>query len=80
VTAARQEIRAALRIDCGDGRETGPGTFTYRRPPRAKYECLRCRTEEGPVTGAAAVKDFVATIRARHAATCTARQTERKAA
>lgn len=78
--SARQEVRAALFIDCGDGRETGPGTFTYRKPPRARYECLRCRTTEGPVTGAEAVKAFVATIRQRHAATCTARHTERKAA
>lgn len=78
--SARQELRAALFIDCGDGRATGTGQFTYRKQPRAKYECLRCRTTEGPVTGAAAVKDFVANIRARHAATCAARQTERNAA
>lgn len=73
-------VLGALFIDCGDGRETGQGQFTYRRPPRARYECLLCQTSEGPVTGAEAVKRFVATIRAEHHDRCTPLHPERKAA
>jgi hypothetical protein len=39
---------------------------------RAKYECLLCRTVEGPVYGEDYVKPFVATIRNDHRARCTA--------
>ncbi|MGE9696697.1 hypothetical protein ACQKFA_23440 [Streptomyces sp. CH6] len=38
---------------------------------RAKYECLRCRTVEGPVYGTDAVTAFVADIRTAHLARCT---------
>ncbi|GGW15836.1 hypothetical protein GCM10018980_51310 [Streptomyces capoamus] len=59
-----------LFVDCGDGFENKngdrAGQITYRRAPRARYECLRCQTVEGPVSGAAAVKRFVATIRTIH--------------
>lgn len=69
-----QTVTAVLSIDCGDGRETGRGTFRYTRQPRAKYECLRCRSTEGPVTGPDAVRDFVARVRDVHRTKCTAPQ------
>lgn len=72
---ATQVITAALFIDCGQGREDKTtGQITYSRPPRARYECLRCHTTEGPVTGARAVQAFVARIRTSHRATCPALQ------
>lgn len=39
---------------------------------RAKYECVLCRTLEGPVYGQDKVKAFVASIRTDHRARCTA--------
>jgi hypothetical protein len=39
---------------------------------RARYECLLCRTTEGPVYGAEDVKGFVDTVRTGHRARCTA--------
>jgi hypothetical protein len=66
----QRAIAGALFIDCGDGFENKngdrAGQITYRRAPRARYECLRCHTVEGPVSGAAEVKRFVATIRDTH--------------
>ncbi|MCX4780088.1 hypothetical protein [Streptomyces sp. NBC_01264] len=37
---------------------------------RARYECLLCRTTEGPVFGEAAVIAFNASIRTDHHARC----------
>lgn len=38
---------------------------------RAKYECLACRTVEGPVYGVDNVTDFAKDIRTAHPARCT---------
>lgn len=38
---------------------------------RAKYECLLCRTVEGPVYGIDAVAAFAKDIRTAHPARCT---------
>lgn len=70
-------LDAALTVDLGEGFEIKngdrAGQIKYTRQPRAKYECLRCRTAEGPVTGAEAVKRFVATVRAAHVCNAPAR-------
>ncbi|WP_030798892.1 hypothetical protein [Streptomyces sp. NRRL S-337] len=60
-------ITGALYVDMGQQNHAG----RWVRPPRARYECLRCRTTEGPVSGAADVAQFVATIRAAHPTRCT---------
>ncbi|MFB7589330.1 hypothetical protein [Streptomyces sp. NPDC056169] len=57
-----QQVAGALFIDCGQQLKN----LTWVRPPRARYECLTCRTVEGPVVGAAAVTAFVQTIRTKH--------------
>jgi hypothetical protein len=58
VTAAPQQVTAALFIDMVNG--------------RARYECLLCGIPEGPVTGRRKVAEFVQTIRATHRAHCPA--------
>lgn len=73
-------VTAVLTIDGGQGyedRETG--AIRYSRPPRAKFECGLCTSLEGPVTGAAPVREFVANIRADHRASCTATTTQQGA-
>ncbi|WP_097922069.1 hypothetical protein [Streptomyces sp. wa1063] len=50
------------------GRQLKGGTWAEH--PKAKYECLACRTTEGPVVGAAAVTAFTQTIRITHPANC----------
>lgn len=66
----QRTVTGGLFVDFGDGFENRngdrAGQITYRRAPRARYECLRCNAVEGPVSGAAAVKRFVATIRTTH--------------
>jgi hypothetical protein len=66
----QRTVTGGLFIDCGDGFENKngdrAGQITYRRAPRARYECLRCHAVEGPVSGATEVKRFVATIRDTH--------------
>ncbi|MFI2761348.1 hypothetical protein ACH5A3_21140 [Streptomyces echinatus] len=66
----QRTVTGGLFVDCGDGYEIKQGDragqIKYRGTPRARYECLRCNTVEGPVSGAAAVKRFVATIRDQH--------------
>ena len=62
----RIEPAAVLFVDLGEQLRGG----TWIRQPRAKYECLLCQTREGPVTGPAAVRAFVETIRATHKTTC----------
>ncbi|MFI5755654.1 hypothetical protein [Streptomyces sp. NPDC051569] len=71
---ARQVLNAQLVVDCGEGRASGRGSFTYTRPPRARYDCHRCGTREGPVTGPDAVIRFVAEIRSAHRDRCTAQE------
>jgi len=65
-----QVVNDVLVIDCGEGRQAGPGSIRYTRQPAARFKCYRCRTATDPVTGAEAVKAFVRTIRADHRATC----------
>ncbi|SCK20351.1 hypothetical protein YUYDRAFT_02121 [Streptomyces sp. ScaeMP-e48] len=50
------------------GRQLKGGTWAEH--PKAKYECLLCRTTEGPVVGAAAVTAFNQTIRLTHPTNC----------
>lgn len=73
------EITGALFIDCGEGFEIKKGDragqIRWTRPPRARFECLRCRTTETPVVGKkesvpAAVARFVASIRTDHLTRC----------
>ncbi|MCP3817805.1 hypothetical protein NLX86_06545 [Streptomyces sp. A3M-1-3] len=64
----RVEVTGALFVDLGHQLKDG----TWARPPRARYECLRCHTREGPVTGAVQVAGFVATARTDHRANCPA--------
>jgi hypothetical protein len=63
-------IDAALFVDLGESYEikTGDraGQIRWTEQPRARFECLRCQTTEGPVTGPANVTRFVATIRGAH--------------
>lgn len=66
----QQQLYAALHINCGKAGRDG----RWITPPHACYQCLRCHTTEGPVTGEAAVRAFVTTIRETHRATCPAHQ------
>ncbi|MBT2508856.1 hypothetical protein J7I98_23805 [Streptomyces sp. ISL-98] len=70
MTALR--ITAALFVDLGRRTKTSADGGTWVQPPRARYECLLCRTTEGPVKGPIAVQEFVARIRTDHPANCTA--------
>lgn len=65
-----RQITAALTVDLGIPRKGG----SWARLPRAKYECLLCRTVEGPVHGADRVREFVARIRTDHPTYCTNNQ------
>jgi hypothetical protein len=73
-------VLGALFVDLGEGREIHhgdrAGQISYRRQPRARFECLRCHTTEGPVTGPHAVAAFVARIQTDHRATCPATTTQ----
>ncbi|GGZ28632.1 hypothetical protein GCM10010387_22620 [Streptomyces inusitatus] len=62
-------VAAALFVDLGESRGD-----QWIRQPRARYECLRCRTAEGPVHGQAAVANFTRSIKAEHHSRCTAIQ------
>jgi hypothetical protein len=85
-------VISALYVDLGEGREikTGDraGQIRWTRPPRARFECLLCGTEEVPAIGPkepvpAAVAQFVATIRSTHQTRCNPQHTtttERQAA
>ena len=71
----RQEVTAALFVDLGEGREDKKtGLIRWSKQPRAKYECVRCQTTEGPVHGPDRVREFVARIRTDHPTYCTANQ------
>ncbi|MFF2525930.1 hypothetical protein [Streptomyces liangshanensis] len=65
-------ITGALFVDSGlvPDPNAEDGRLRRVRPPRAKYECLRCRTVEGPVHGADEVKRFAALIKDAHRANC----------
>lgn len=75
----RQLVAAALFIDCGDGYEIkqgdNAGEIKYRRPPRARFECVRCSYASPTATGPAAVKRFIATEPTNHRAICPANHT-----
>jgi hypothetical protein len=58
-----QQVAAALYVDL--------------EGVRARYECLRCRTTEGPVYGPDDVTAFVASIRTDHSSRCTGPQEHR---
>lgn len=75
--ATRQIVTGALYIDMG---QQSRGGDRWVRPPRARYECLRCHTTEGPVTGPDTVRAFVASIRTDHRANCPANQQGAQAA
>ncbi|MET7944237.1 hypothetical protein [Streptomyces sp. NPDC005302] len=72
----RQQVNDALFIDCGDGYEIkhgdNAGEIKYRRPPRARFECVRCGYASPIVTGPTAVKNFVAAARPEHRSICPA--------
>ncbi len=80
MSTTRLRITGGLFIDCGEGREIKhgdrAGQIRYTRQPRARYECVACRTTTETVTGAEAVKAFINHIRATHKATCTGAATE----
>ena len=64
-------VAGALYIDCGSGREDpDTGAIRYWQPPRARYECLLCGGQEGPVTGSVRVREFVENARAEHSKRC----------
>jgi hypothetical protein len=70
-----RRIDGALFADLGDGREVRKGDragqITWKRLPRARYECLRCHTVEVPDgNGPGDIARFVASIRNTH--TCRA--------
>ncbi len=65
--AQAQHVVAALFVDFGDVRDD-------RRPPRARYECVRCNYRSEIVTGAAAVAAFTATAASAHRSVCPALQ------
>ncbi|MFF2640345.1 hypothetical protein ACFVUB_11180 [Streptomyces niveus] len=67
--ADTRQVVGALFVDLGEYRGD-----RWVRQPRARYECLLCRTAEGPVGGADEVTAFNAEIRAAHQRRCTARQ------
>jgi hypothetical protein len=72
----RMEVRDALFVDLGEGREIKHGDrrgqITYTRQPRARFECVRCGYASPTVTGAPAVRDFVANEPTDHRAVCPA--------
>lgn len=70
MTGRQQRVTAALFVDLGVARKDG----TWAKQPRAKYECIRCRSTEGPVQGADRVREFVARIRTDHPTYCTANE------
>lgn len=53
---------------------TGALFVAFTDPPQAKYECLLCRTTEGPVSGAEPVQIFVKEARTVHRGRCPAVQ------
>ncbi|MGW1463875.1 hypothetical protein ACWCPT_05905 [Streptomyces sp. NPDC002308] len=70
-----RQITGALSVRFGKQLRTG----RWVEQPAAKYECLLCRTTEGPVIGAARVAKFTQTIRHTHPATCPGQPTQQGA-
>ncbi|MFE9853583.1 MULTISPECIES: hypothetical protein [Streptomyces] len=68
--AQAQRVMACLFIDFGNNR----GPEETHRPPRARYECVRCNYRSEVVNGPAAVAAFTATAADTHRAACPARQ------
>lgn len=71
--ACSRQVLGALRIDCGEGfavKDADPGEFSWRTPPRARFECVACGWRSETVTGAIAVQSFINHIRATHTAIC----------
>ncbi|THA31763.1 hypothetical protein E6R18_15625 [Streptomyces sp. A1277] len=64
--APRQTVVGALFVDFGNDR----GPKEEQRPPRARYECVRCNYRSEVVTGPAAVAAFNATAAAAHRVVC----------
>lgn len=62
-----QVVVSVLRIDAGE-----PGV----RQPNASYQCRRCHTTEGPVSGRDTVITFVETVSDVHRARCEAQRQE----
>lgn len=62
-----QEVVSVLRIDAGE-----PGV----RQPNASYQCHRCHTTEGPVSGRDTVITFVETVSDVHRTRCAAQRQE----
>ncbi|MEU9000497.1 hypothetical protein [Streptomyces sp. NPDC048551] len=80
-TTRREPLRvvAVLLIDSGEGyatKDAGPGEFTWKTHPRARYECVACAWRSETVTGSVAVLNFLNHIRATHKAVCKAAATE----
>ncbi len=74
-----RQVTAALRIDAGEGfaiKDAPPSEFSWKTPPRARYECVACNWRSEVVTGAEAVRRFLDHIRATHKAACPASNTE----
>ncbi|MFI5525024.1 hypothetical protein [Streptomyces platensis] len=70
-------IAGALYVDMG---QQARGGDRWIKPPRARYECLLCRTVDGPVTGAEAVIRFNATAATDHKTRCNPNQQGAQAA
>ncbi|MFI0894867.1 hypothetical protein [Streptomyces sp. NPDC020983] len=62
MTSRPQQITGLLHVVFGDS-------------PAARYDCHRCGTTEGPVTGPRPVASFVEHVRAVHAGRCSAQTT-----
>lgn len=69
MTAPTLWVAAELDIKCGEMDRSGDWVVE----PTARYDCHRCGTTEGPVTGLHPVRVFVEQVKAVHAARCPAR-------
>ncbi|MCY0926920.1 hypothetical protein OTB20_12035 [Streptomyces sp. H27-H1] len=70
MTAATDTALAGSTAPGQPARALTGGLFIDMVGIRARYECLLCRTTEGPVFGEADVIAFNATIRTDHHARC----------
>lgn len=68
MTAPTLWVAAVLDIKCGEQDRLG----WWVVEPTARYDCHRCGTTEGPVTGARPVKAFVEHVKSVHAGRCPA--------
>lgn len=65
-------VAAVLDIKCGEQARDG----RWIVQPTARYDCHRCGTTEGPVTGLGPVKAFVEHVKRIHAGRCPAQTTQ----